>query len=80
MEAINNASKEIKNLQEEQKFDPEVIAQIINKHLEQTGIIYSVEKKDLHLETGHKEEKINKKSTTNKGGESSSRSRKNLKV
>ena len=57
-EAINNASKEIKNLQEEQKFDPNVIARIINKHLEQTGIIHIVEEKDLHLETGHKEEKI----------------------
>lgn len=36
---------DIKNLQEEQKLDPDVIAGIVTRHLEQIGIIPAVEEK-----------------------------------
>jgi hypothetical protein len=45
-EAIDNASKEIRTLKEEEKYDVLKITEIVNKHLAQIGVISNTEKKD----------------------------------
>lgn len=54
-EAIQEASKEIKLLKEELKFQPAVIEGIISKHLQEIGIVHTANKQHLKDTTINKE-------------------------
>lgn len=45
-EAINTACKEIKTLKEDKKYDTSIIAEIVNKHLFEMGIIHGDKRND----------------------------------
>lgn len=54
-EAIHEASKEINQLKEEMKFKPAIIEGIILKHLQELGIVHTINKQDLDNTTVNKE-------------------------
>lgn len=55
-EAINEASKEIKMLKDEQKHTPSIIGNIVNKYLEEIGVIYKADSQSKAHKTNNSSE------------------------